>query len=496
MSQPQVTALDRLKLWKFSVLPLQVKFQLTFSLFTKALFTITIVASISLFSYSTFEWRSLYSNSSHTFIRFGEDTSEETNISHVLFGISGSAKTWNNRRHYSEIWWKPNITRGFVWLDEEPASGEKWPEKSPPYRVSEDTARFKYTCSYGHRSAVRLARIVKESFEVGLEGVRWFVMGDDDTVFFPENLVTVLGKYDHDEMYYIGGNSESVEQDIVHSYKMAYGGGGFAISYPLAAELVRVLDGCIDRYAAAYGSDQKIGGCMSEIGVPLTKELGFHQIDIRGEPYGLLAAHPVAPLVSLHHLDYVKPMFPDKNQVDSVKELVRAYKTDPGRTLQQSFCYDLSRNWSISISWGYTVQLYPSLVTATTLETAFQTFVTWKSWNREPFTFNTRVLSTDPCEAPVVYFLDQVEVVRTDQTLSKYKRVSGDSTKECARANYLQALSVQFFNVSAPIFDPKLWKKASRRQCCEIVNNGAGAMHNGVHVRIRGCKRWESASPP
>lgn len=103
-------------------------------------------------------------------------------------------------------------------------------------------------------------------------------MGDDDTVFFPENLVTVLGKYDHNEMYYIGANSESVEQNVIHSYEMAFGGGGFAISYPLAAELVGILDGCIDRYAHFYGSDQKIQGCISEIGVQLTKELGFHQV--------------------------------------------------------------------------------------------------------------------------------------------------------------------------------------------------------------------------
>lgn len=103
-------------------------------------------------------------------------------------------------------------------------------------------------------------------------------MGDDDTVFFLENLVTVLNKYDHNQMYYIGGNSESVEQDVIHSYTMAYGGGGFAISYPLAAELVKVLDGCIDRYASFYGSDQKIQGCMAEIGIPVTKELGFHQV--------------------------------------------------------------------------------------------------------------------------------------------------------------------------------------------------------------------------
>lgn len=201
---------------------------------------------------------------------------EKTNISHILFGIGGSAETWGARRRYCELWWKPNATRGFVWLDKKPTKA--WPEISPPYKVSGDTARFKYTNWYGSRSAVRIARIVKESFELGLENVRWFVMGDDDTVFFTENLVDLLNRYDHNQMYYIGGNSESVEQNVVHSYTMAYGGGGFALSYPLAAELVRILDGCIDRYAAFYGSDNKIGGCVNEIGVPVSRELGFHQV--------------------------------------------------------------------------------------------------------------------------------------------------------------------------------------------------------------------------
>ncbi|KAF2296106.1 hypothetical protein GH714_036158 [Hevea brasiliensis] len=121
-------------------------------------------------------------------------------------------------------------------------------------------------------------------------------MGDDDTVYFTENLVSVLAKHDHNQMWYIGGNSESVEQNVMHSYDMAFGGGGFAISYPLAEKLFNILDGCLDRYYYFYGSDQRIWACISEIGVPLTREQGFHQFDIRGNAYGLLAAHPVAPL--------------------------------------------------------------------------------------------------------------------------------------------------------------------------------------------------------
>ncbi len=73
-------------------------------------------------------------------------------------------------------------------------------------------------------------------------------MGDDDTVYFANNVVSVLASCDHNEMYYIGGSSESVEQDVMHSYNTSFGGGGFAISYPLAAQLVKLMDGCLDRY--------------------------------------------------------------------------------------------------------------------------------------------------------------------------------------------------------------------------------------------------------
>ena len=103
-------------------------------------------------------------------------------------------------------------------------------------------------------------------------------MGDDDTLFFPDNLVRVLSKYDHDQYYYIGSTSESHQQNIVYNYGMAYGGGGFAISYPLAKALANLQDRCIERYPGLYGSDDRIHACMSELGVPLTKERGFHQV--------------------------------------------------------------------------------------------------------------------------------------------------------------------------------------------------------------------------
>lgn len=124
--------------------------------FIRAIFVISAVASFSLFFYLTFSDQNpagcvgchgalRYSN--HRKIKAASSDEGElrgTNISHVVFGIGGSVMTWNERRHYCELWWKKNVTRGFVWLEEKPAF--PWPENSPPYRISDDTSRFNYTC--------------------------------------------------------------------------------------------------------------------------------------------------------------------------------------------------------------------------------------------------------------------------------------------------------------------------------------------------------------
>lgn len=147
--------------------------------------------------------------------------------------------------------------------------------------VSGDTSRFPYTFPRGLRSAIRLARMVKEVVELGGEmvtDVRWFVFGDDDTIFFVDNLVKTLSKYDHERWYYVGSNSESYEQNFKYSFDMAFGGGGFAISYSLARVLARVFDSCLFRYPHVFGSDARVFSCLAELGVGLTHEPGFHQV--------------------------------------------------------------------------------------------------------------------------------------------------------------------------------------------------------------------------
>ncbi|MBA0794922.1 hypothetical protein Gohar_019205, partial [Gossypium harknessii] len=200
-----------------------------------------------------------------------------TKIHDVVFGIAASSKLWQKRKEYIKIWYKPDRMRGVVWLDNRVKYSAEDNRTLPPVRFSSDTSKFHYTNSQGHRSAIRISRIVTETLSMKMDNVRWFVMGDDDTFFITENLIRVLRKYDHTQYYYIGSLSESHIQNIFFSYSMAYGGGGFAISYPLAKALSKMQDRCIQRYPGLYGSDDRMQACMAELGVPLTKELGFHQ---------------------------------------------------------------------------------------------------------------------------------------------------------------------------------------------------------------------------
>lgn len=101
---------------------------------------------------------------------------------------------------------------------------------------------------------------------------------DDDTIVNVDNLVAVLSKYDWTEMVYIGGPSESHSANTYFSHTMAFGGGGIAISYPLARAIEEIQDECLERYPRFYGSDDRLHACISELGVPLTREYGFHQV--------------------------------------------------------------------------------------------------------------------------------------------------------------------------------------------------------------------------
>lgn len=322
--------------------------------------------------------------------------------------------------------------------------------------------------------------MVKEAVERNETGIRWFVFGDDDTVFFVDNLVNVLSKYNHEKWFYIGSNSESYEQNLKYSFDMAFGGGGFAISYSLGQVLARVLDSCLMRYGDLYGSDARIWSCIAELGVVLTHEPGFHQVDIRGDLFGMFTAHPLSPLVSLHHLEAMEPIFPSMTKIQGLEHFFKAVTADSSRILQQTVCYDPLNNLTVSVAWGYAVQIYEGNQRLSDLLPLQKTFRVWKRGAKveSHFMFNSREYPRDPCNRPAVFFLESVVSLKNGSLTSFTKH--GD--RACLRSKSIMNLKV------VRVFSKKLvldveQMKAPRRQCCKILPSYGQSMI----INVRQC---------
>ncbi|XP_061350559.1 uncharacterized protein LOC133295717 [Gastrolobium bilobum] len=398
---------------------------------------------------------------------------------HILFAIASSSVSWPRRQPYLRLWYSPNSTRAFAFLDS-PSFNSSSSSSLPPVVISGDTSGFPYTFRGGLRSAIRVARVVKEVVDRNETDVRWFVFGDDDTVFLVENVVRTLSKYDHDRWFYIGGNSESYDQNVKYSFEMAFGGGGFAISHSLGRVLARVLDSCLRRYGHLYGSDSRIYSCLAELGVGLTHEPGFHQLDMRGNLFGMLAAHPLSPLLSLHHLEALEPLFPNMNRTQALEHLIVAANIDPARILQQTVCYDRSNSLTFSVSWGFGIQVFQGNELLPDLLSLQRTFMPWKRGSKvdAKFMFNTRDYPKDPCERPSVFFLKSV----TSDERGIWSYYSRHVVGNCYELNATQLMEIIVFSRKLELDMEQM--KAPRRQCCNVLPSS----NESISIHIRPCE--------
>lgn len=429
-----------------------------------------------------------------TYIHEGnESKGPDISLCNIVFNIAGSAELWLKRKEYVKLWWRPDETLGFLWLDEKIEVSKEEATLLPQVLISEDISRFRYTYPTGQPSGVRIARIIQEVFKLGLPNVRWFILGDDDTIFSPYNLVRVLKKYDHNEMYYIGNPSESHASNTHFSHGMAFGGGGIAISYPLAETLSGMLDECLERYTFLYGSDDRLHACITELGVPLTREAGFHQFDVHGNVFGLLAAHPTSPFLSMHHLEEVDPFFPKLDALTSLRHLMYAMHIEPSSFLQHCICYDREQKLSLSISLGYVVQVFPYVLYPRELERPEITFKAWNSkQSRGEFDVDTRKSRRPVCHRPVDFYLEDIYVDENKEVVSTYKRdTAGDEKKQrsfCLPSVFRPKEVEKIRVLSKPMSNQ--WFQVPRRQCCRV----SGTMDKVLGIMVFSCQKGMSLS--
>ncbi|KAK1428699.1 hypothetical protein QVD17_17538 [Tagetes erecta] len=420
-------------------------------------------------------------------LNYFKNTNQETtptNISHIIFGIASVVKSWDARKHYVESWWRPNGTRGFLCLDQAPTRHLPWPPTSPRVLVINQTMGQK---DIPH--TIRIARMIKDTFNMENKGVRWYVMADDDTIFFLDNLVDVLSKYDHNGYYYVGMNAESIISNSQFSFMMGFGGAGVAFSYPLANILAKNLDECLKRYHDIHWSDYILQSCVADLGVSLTQVKGFHQIDLHGDISGFLSTHPQTPLVSLHHLDMVEPIFPAMDRHQSLRHLMTSAKADQSRLLQQSICYNHPKNWSLSLSWGYSVHIYEKNIPPSVLQVPIQTFLEWRRGAKPAFMMNTRGLSMDPCDIPHYFYFDSVESgggEKHEQVVTSYVRRFPRRLPPCMSNGNHSASYVEKILVISPA--TRLEMEGSRRECCDVIHVET---QNVTTIKIRPCMEYE-----
>lgn len=133
------------------------------------------------------------------------------------------------------------------------------------------------------------------------------------------------------------------------------------------------------------------------------------QFDVHGNLLGLLGAHPITPIVSLHHLDVVDPIFPGLTRIEGLRRLFKSVEHDSASLIQQSFCYDNHKYWSISVSWGFVVQIMKGIISPKELEMPTRTFYNWyKRSDYTAYAFNTRPVARHPCQKPFLFYLSSV----------------------------------------------------------------------------------------
>ncbi|XP_051141064.1 uncharacterized protein LOC127258310 isoform X1 [Andrographis paniculata] len=399
-------------------------------------------------------------------------------LHHLLFSIASSSASIHSRASYIRVWHAPisRLNTTFLFLDRPPPQPQ--PAASLPPIIISPNASSRHI---GHR----IARVVRDAVALDVPGIYWYVFGDDDTLLFTENIARILSKYDHNQWYYIGCNSESYEQNDKFYFDMAFGGGGYAISAPLARVLAQVLDSCLNRNAHLYGSDARIFSCLAELGVQLTVEQGFHQVDVRGNLHGLLSAHPLSLMASLHHIDAVDPIFSFMSRTESLEHLFKAVSLDPARIFQQTVCYDANSLITVSASWGYAVEIYEGNQHLPELLSFQRSFRPWKRGKNvasSRFMFNMREYPNDPCKRPVVFFLHSA-VRDTDGVWTNYTR---HEARNCTRAKVIEKFKV--VRVFSPVvrFDMEQMK-APRRHCCVISSSS----DEDITIQIRNCGIFE-----
>ncbi|KAI9143814.1 hypothetical protein BKA69DRAFT_1059164 [Paraphysoderma sedebokerense] len=141
------------------------------------------------------------------------------------------------------------------------------------------------------------------------QDAKWYIMVDDDSYVFMENLHYHLQKLDPHTPYYIGAPTTFMGCDGVKKFGdgplFAHGGSVIVISRGAMIKMMEIVDDCTIKYKDCWAGDIRVALCLRDAGILLDTTLAAegiyngHPPNYRDHNYGNA---PCRRPISFHHL--------------------------------------------------------------------------------------------------------------------------------------------------------------------------------------------------
>jgi hypothetical protein len=132
---------------------------------------------------------------------------------------------------------------------------------------------------------------------------KWYVMVDDDTFIFWNNLLDFVQDYDYLKPWYFGLSTNFVGCDGIYKYGQgplfAHGGSGIVLSQKAVEMLVLKSNECITKYDTCWAGDVRLALCLRDIGIHVDGRGEFHKDPPNDE---FEYQDPCIKPISFHHL--------------------------------------------------------------------------------------------------------------------------------------------------------------------------------------------------
>ncbi|KAJ3120730.1 hypothetical protein HK098_004270 [Nowakowskiella sp. JEL0407] len=144
-------------------------------------------------------------------------------------------------------------------------------------------------------------RLLYEKFP----NARWYMMIDDDTYLYTDNLIQEVERLNWNDDYYMGAPNKfkgcDGVKDIHQSPLFAHGGSGILISSGAMKKLVEPINinRCISKYKTCWAGDIRTALCLRDLEITITKMSGFRGMPPTAE---FRWSHPCDRPITWHHL--------------------------------------------------------------------------------------------------------------------------------------------------------------------------------------------------